>query len=33
MLFNPGGVRVTRYVYRADRIPTPWATVPERTAA
>ena len=25
-LFNPGGVPVTRYRYRANRIPSPWAT-------
>ena len=25
-LFNPGGVVVSRYAYRAARIPTPWAT-------
>ena len=27
-LFNPGGVAVTRYRYRANRIPTPWAAAP-----
>ena len=26
VLFNPGGVAVTRYAYRANRISTPWAT-------
>lgn len=25
-LFNPGGVAVSRYRYRAQRIPSPWAT-------
>ncbi len=24
MLFNPGGVRTTRYRYRGKSIPTPW---------
>ncbi len=24
MLFNPGGVRTTRYRYRGKNIPTPW---------
>jgi RNA-directed DNA polymerase len=27
VLFNPGGVGVTRYRYRANRIPSPWATL------
>ena len=26
VLFNPSGVQVTRYAYRANRIPSPWAT-------
>ena len=24
MLFNPGGVSITRYRYRGKNIPTPW---------
>ncbi|MDQ6797698.1 MAG: group II intron reverse transcriptase/maturase [Actinomycetota bacterium] len=32
-LFNPAGVVVTRYAYRAARIPSPWATVTTGTAA
>jgi RNA-directed DNA polymerase len=32
-LFNPGGVAVTRYTYRAARIPSPWATTTTGTAA
>jgi RNA-directed DNA polymerase len=28
-LFNPAGVTVTRYAYRAARIPSPWATTTE----
>jgi RNA-directed DNA polymerase len=33
MLFNPGAVVVSRYRYRADRIPTPWATMTARDVA
>jgi RNA-directed DNA polymerase len=32
-LFNPGGVAITRYTYRAARIPSPWATTTTGTAA
>jgi RNA-directed DNA polymerase len=32
VLFNPGGVTVTRYLYRANRIPTPWAVVTQGSA-
>ncbi len=32
-LFNPGGVAVTRYAYRAARIPSPWATTTTGSAA
>jgi RNA-directed DNA polymerase len=32
-LFNPGAVAVTRYRYRANRIPTPWATSVTEEAA
>jgi RNA-directed DNA polymerase len=31
-MFRPAAVSVTRYRYRAARIPTPWAGVPARTA-
>ena len=32
VLFNPGRVTVTRYLYRANRIPTPWAVVTQGSA-
>ena len=32
VLSNPGGVTVTRYLYRANRIPTPWAVVTQGSA-
>ena len=32
MLFNPAGVKVTRYPYRASRIPSPWAISTTRLA-
>jgi RNA-directed DNA polymerase len=32
-LFNPGGVATVRYRYRAARIPTPWTSPPQRSAA
>ena len=32
-LFNPAGVAVTRYVYRAARIPSPWATTTKANVA
>jgi RNA-directed DNA polymerase len=32
-LFNPSAVVVSRYRYRADRIPTPWAILTERNVA
>ena len=32
-LFNPSAVVVSRYRYRADRIPTPWVTMTERNVA
>jgi len=31
-LFNPGAVPVTRYRYRADRIPSPWAVLTARAS-
>lgn len=31
-LFNPGGVPVTRYRYRANRIPSPWTVMATRSA-
>ena len=30
-LFNPAKVTVSRYRYRADRIPNPWTSAMERT--
>jgi RNA-directed DNA polymerase len=33
VLFNPSAVVVTRYRYRANRIPTPWAASTEKDAA
>jgi RNA-directed DNA polymerase len=33
VLFNPAGVTVNRYAYRANRITTPWATTTQGSAA